>query len=212
MAIEVDGALAAEVRLGMQRRHAQTLLPALDFALGLAGVDRDAIGEVIVGAGPGSFTGVRIAGATAHGLVRALGIPLYAYSSLAALAAGVGAGGRTVCGLLDARRGEVYAACYRFPDAAALEEVRAPAVLEIEDLLRDLADDDVVHVGEGALRYRGAIEAAGHEVAPAHLAAPRASTLLWLRGLDPERGRVEQPGSWEPLYLRGSGAERGIRG
>jgi tRNA threonylcarbamoyladenosine biosynthesis protein TsaB len=66
---------------------------------------------VIVGAGPGSFTGVRVAAATARGLAHGLGVPLYAYSSLAAVAMETGLDGN-VCALFDARRGEVYAACY----------------------------------------------------------------------------------------------------
>jgi tRNA threonylcarbamoyladenosine biosynthesis protein TsaB len=78
-------------------------------------VARD-IEEVVVGAGPGSFTGVRVAGATAKGLVAALDVPLVAYSSLLALVAGVPATG-PVCGLFDARRGEVYAGCWRVGDA-----------------------------------------------------------------------------------------------
>lgn len=210
--MEVEGRLAAEVQLGMQRRHAQALLPALHFALESAGVERSAIAEVVVGAGPGSFTGVRIAAATAHALCTALDAPLYAYSSLAVLAAAAGMGDRTVCGLLDARRGEVYGACYRFPAGAALEEVRAPAALPIDELLAGLAGQSVLHVGEGALRYREAIEAAGGEVAPDHLAAPRASALLWLRALDPAGGAVEDPAAWEPLYIRSAGAQRGVRG
>ena len=62
-------------------------------------------------AGP---TSLRIAAATAKGMVHALGVPLLAYSGLLATAvAGWGAGG-SVCALFDARRRDVYAACYRF--------------------------------------------------------------------------------------------------
>ncbi len=143
------------------------------------------------------------------GLVRALGVPLYAYSGLAALAASAGAGERPVCALFDARRGEVYAACYRFPGFSRMEVVQAPVVCPVEEVLRSTADLAPLFAGDGALRHRDAIEAAGLTIAPVHLGLPRAAALLWLADLAPEAGRVEAPADWEPLYLRAAGAERG---
>jgi tRNA threonylcarbamoyladenosine biosynthesis protein TsaB len=163
---------------------------------------------VVVGGGPGSFTGVRVAGATAKGLVRVLGVPLFAYSGLQALAAGAGAASsRPVCALFDARRDEVYAACYRF--AAGIETILAPVVLPVDDLLTELRGVDPIYAGDGALRYRAAIEGAGGEVAPAFQAVPRGGALLWLAEIAPEAGRVDDPAAWEPEYLRAAGAERG---
>jgi tRNA threonylcarbamoyladenosine biosynthesis protein TsaB len=201
----------AEVGLGVQTRHAEAVLPALEAALSLAGVTRTAIEAVVVGAGPGSFTGVRVAAATAKGLVAALGVPLLAYSSLLALAAGV-PGDRLVCALFDARRGEVYGGCWRVT-ADALTVVLEPRVGAVTDVAAaargaDPAGPPPVFVGDGALRYRARLEGDVVAAVPAH---PRASTLLWLA----ERhgaGATEDPRTWEPLYVRGSSAERGVAG
>jgi len=199
----------AEVTLGVQARHSEAVLPAVDFALRSAGLTPRDLAGVVVGGGPGSFTGVRLAAALAKGLVRALGVPLYAYSGLAALAASVGAGERPVCAVFDARRGEVYAACYRFPEFGRMEVLQAPAACPLEDVLRLTAEFAPLYAGEGALRHRAVIEAAGLTVAPAHAGQPRAAALLWLADLVPDAGLVEAPARWEPLYLRTAAAERG---
>jgi tRNA threonylcarbamoyladenosine biosynthesis protein TsaB len=203
--------LLAEVTLGLAVRHSEALLPAVRFALERSRIEIGDIGAIVVGAGPGSFTGVRIAAATAKGLVRALGVPLFAYSSLLALAASAAADDRPVCALLDARRGEVYAACYRFGGRVAAETMLPPTVRAIDDVVREVDSLGALFVGEGALRYRDRISSAG-PIAPAHLGVPRASALLWLAAADPDGGRVAAPSGWQPEYLRPSGAERGIRG
>lgn len=232
--------LLAELVVGVQARHSESLLPAVDYALRSAGVEVAELGAVVVAGGPGSFTGVRVAGATAKGLVRSLGVPLYAYSGLMALAASA-ADQAPVCALYDARRGEVYAACYRFPSIAVSNEeggtaetagvglgagvvergtaqsavvdvVLEPRAAPLEEVLDALEGASPLYVGEGALRYREAIEAAGGRVAPAHRSASRASALLWLADRVPDLGLVEDPPAWEPEYLRGAGVDRGVLG
>lgn len=219
--------LLAEVVVGVTVRHSEALLPAIDYALRSAGVEPSELGGVVVGGGPGSFTGVRVAAATAKGLVRVLGVPLYAYSGLQALAAGVGAASaRPVCALFDARREEVYAACYRFT-SGGIETILEPVVMPVDDVLTELHAADPIYVGDGALRYRTAIEGArgttssvssagacgaqgeGRVIAPAFQSVPRGGALLWLADLVPLAGRVDDPAAWEPEYLRAAGAERG---
>lgn len=216
VAVARDDLLLAEVALGVQTRHAEKAIPALDAALDLAGVARGAVEEVVVGAGPGSFTGVRVAGATAKGIVAALEVPLRAFSSLLALAAGVAAD-RPVCALFDARRGEVYAGCWRVGGSGAeplLAPVVAPMVApvaEVVEAVRAAGAGDAVFAGEGALRYRDALAGLGVAVmaAPVH---PRASALLWLAARDAAAGRVADVAGWEPDYVRASSAERGVAG
>lgn len=207
-----DGdALVAECALSVRATHSETVLDEVDRMLSRAGAAPGDIGAVVVGGGPGSFTGVRIAAALAKGLCHAGDLPLYAYSSLRVVAAT--AGRPRACTMFDARRGEVYVAAYegggRSPAALG------PAVLPVEDAL------DAVErlgkggagawsfAGEGALRFADTVEARGGEVLPAHLGIPRASALLWLARGTPD-GRVEDPRTWEPAYVRASGAERGI--
>lgn len=206
VAVVRDGTLLAEATLGLTTRHSELLLPAIDFALHAAGVARTALDGIVVGEGPGSFTGVRIAAATARGLAAALGIPLYAHGSLAAAAAASGVRERAVCALFDARRGEVYAACYRF-GASGLETLLAPEAAPLADVLERVHAFAPVFAGEGAVKYASALP---QPPLPALLALPRAAALLWLHQLDPEAGRVAETAGWEPSYLRASGAERGL--
>lgn len=238
----------AEVELGAQTRHAARALPALADALESAGVGREQIGAVVVGAGPGSFTGVRVAGATAKGLATSLDVPLLAYSSLLALVTGVAMGmedpeqlatdperlreGTPICGLFDARRGEVYAGCWRALDPA--EPVLAPRVGGVADVVRSVRDalaggvagnrggsggsgPAVAFVGDGVGRYADELAAESRAVGldavlGAAEARPRASALLWLAEHHGAAGAVEAVAGWEPQYVRGSSAERGVRG
>ncbi|HEX2190067.1 MAG TPA: tRNA (adenosine(37)-N6)-threonylcarbamoyltransferase complex dimerization subunit type 1 TsaB, partial [Longimicrobiaceae bacterium] len=167
--------LLAEVLLTVGAGHSSALLPAVDRALRSAGMSPADLAAVVVGGGPGSFTGVRIAAATAKGIVHAAGVPLFAYPSLLAAAAGCWGADRPVCALFDARRRDVYAACYRF--GAGVEEVMAPEALVLDEVLdRFRGGPPALFTGEAAVIHRGEIERVpGARVVPAQLAAPRAS-------------------------------------
>lgn len=203
--------LLAEVVVGVSTRHSEALLPAVDFALEAAGLEPADLAGVVVAAGPGSFTGVRIAAASAKAMVRVLDVPFFAFSSLAGLAAGAAASERPVCAMFDARRGEVYAGCYHFVGGRSVETVLADEAAPVEEVVRRLEPSDPIYLGEGAVRYRAEIEALGGRVAPPHVGLPRASALLWLADTVPETGRVVDPAAWEPAYVRSAGVEREAR-
>ena len=127
-----------------EARHATTsrgadLLVAIDRVCREAGVAPADLDAIAIGAGPGSFTGLRIGMATAKGIAFAAGRPLWAVSSLAALAEDARqelAGGPepakangAICAVLDARRGEVFAGCFRDGAALTPERVLPPAEL-----------------------------------------------------------------------------------
>lgn len=82
VAVAVGGSVVARRFLTERAGHASGLIPAVQEALEEGGTDLTQVVGVVVGAGPGSFTGVRIAGAAAKGLAAGLGVPLYAASSL----------------------------------------------------------------------------------------------------------------------------------
>lgn len=207
VAVGTGAIVLAEVVLSADTKHAEALLPAVDFALRTAGVDRHELTRIVVGGGPGSFTGLRIAAATAKALAAVLNLPLYAYSGLAALAAGSGIADRVVCALFDARRGEVYAASYRFRDHGKIETLLEPAPRTIQDVLALIEVGETTFVGDGAHANAAAIRAANGVIAPESVGAPRAAALLWLSDRD-AAGLVPDRANWEPLYLRESGAER----
>jgi len=199
--------LLGEVVIGARSRHAEALLPALDFLLRTARLARNDIRGIVVGAGPGSFTGVRVAAATALGLSTGLGVPLYAYSSLACLALESTAQG-PVCTVFDARRGEVYAACYeRVESRDRLHTLIEPEAMHVDELRQRVNVMAPAFVGDGARRYADALG-----IAPPPPAFPRAAGLLRLAAADPDAGIIDKPSGWEPMYVRSSGAERGIAG
>lgn len=208
VALGEDGELLSESLLPVRATHSETVMPEVDRLIRDAGRGREEIEAVVVGGGPGSFTGVRIAASLAKGLCFGEGRSLFAYSSLLAAAAGTGLpGGVVAC--FDARREEVYAAAYDrvAPSGAS----RGPEVTGVEELIERLPGDPGgwTWVGSGAERHRERVEAAGGRVAPPHVGAPRAGSLLWLARRHPEAGRVAEPFTWEPEYVRRSSARRG---
>jgi len=179
-------------------------MPAIDHALNVTGTTPGDVSAFIVGSGPGSFTGVRVGASLAKGWAMARGIPLYAYSSLLAVAAGAGVAG-SICPMFDARRRQVYAACYDL-SGEGVSELLAPQAWYIEELLGEISTRGIqpVFAGDGSLVHGEAVLEAFEEATllPAHLSVPRAASLLWLRRVVPELGRVVEPDTWEPLYVR----------
>jgi tRNA threonylcarbamoyladenosine biosynthesis protein TsaB len=207
VAVGVGGRIVAERVLPNRAGASGTLLPNADEALCAAGLSPGEVAALVVGGGPGSFTGLRIAAATAKAVVRVRGVPLYAYSGLMGAAAARREEGRAVCALFDARNREVYAGCWRFE--AGVEEAMAIEALALDDLIERFRGDPPLFTGEGAWMHRDALAAAFGADAVAPEEGPSiAAGLLWLAGAVPERGRVADVAAWEPDYVRSSGAER----
>lgn len=163
----VGGDIAVERRddpgPGERPAHTTRLLALCEEALAGAGAGWDDVELLAAGTGPGSFTGLRIGLATAHGLALSRSLPLVGVSSLRALAAtarSAAPGGRTAA-VIDARRGEAFAAA--FDGEAEVMEPVAAAPERLGDALAALPGPRMA-VGDGALRFRSAIEAAGLEV------------------------------------------------
>lgn len=206
VAVEVDGTLAAEEAVTARANASSALLPAVDRALREAGLAPGGVSAVVVGGGPGSFTGLRIAAATAKGVVRALGVPLYAYSGLLAAAAAHRDGDRAVCALFDARNREVFAGCWRF--GPGVREVLGVTAASIDEVVERLRGESVRFVGEGAALHRALLrDAFGVEAVAGEERSP-AGGLLWLARTVPELGRVANAAAWEPDYVRAAGVER----
>jgi len=110
----------SESALEAGRSHARLLLPMIDRVLGAADIGPDGVAAIVVGCGPGTFTGVRMGVATGRAIALGLGVPIAGVSTLGALAAAatglgsVGAQGvETLAVCVDARRGELFVAAYR---------------------------------------------------------------------------------------------------
>jgi tRNA threonylcarbamoyladenosine biosynthesis protein TsaB len=166
--------------LGELASRPVSVLEDVDALLRRGGVRDSQLEGIVVGTGPGSFTGLRMGLATARVLAFSLELPLAGVSTLAALAAG--APGATP--VIDARRREVFALVDGEP------VVLAPAELPVVE--------DHTYVGDGALRYRETIEAAGGSVPPdgSELHLPRARFHAELAG------EFGPPELVQPMYLR----------
>jgi tRNA threonylcarbamoyladenosine biosynthesis protein TsaB len=156
--------------------HARELMPAVADVMGRAGLGYGELEAIAVGVGPGTFTGLRIGIATARALASANGLQVRPVSSLAALAAGIeaeaaAAGTRAEAGaspsllaVIDAKRGEVFAAEY----AHGGDRRWGPLALRPEELAERVRNDGAVRLaaGDGSVRFRRVLEAAGISVMP----------------------------------------------
>ena len=202
--------LLGEESLEVSARHSETVLPAIDRLVRGAGMTPADLEAVVVGAGPGSFTGVRIGAALARGICFPARATLFAFSSLASIAAGTDADG-AVCALLDARRDQVYAAGY-VVGPAGLEERFAPRAGALDGLLDELEPSAWTFAGVLSRGQRETIEGAGGTLLPVERGRPSGAGLLRLVQWAPVAGRVAEPARWEPEYVRSSSAHRRMDG
>ena len=175
--------------LGDRPSRAVRILDDIDALLTEAHLGREDVDRVVVGTGPGSYTGLRIGLITARTLAFALGIPLAGVSTLVALAAG--APGSVP--VIDGRRGEVFSFV-----------AGEPAVLRPEELE---VRSGGTYVGDGAVRYRDVLERAGAEIPPDESALH----IPWARHHAALAADFGPADAVEPIYLRLPDAERALR-
>jgi tRNA threonylcarbamoyladenosine biosynthesis protein TsaB len=179
----------------MGRGTSETLLPAVQDALDLAGEELDAVGLVLAGVGPGTFTGIRIAAATARALCAGTGIALAKNSTLDALAAPALSCSPDVLAVLDARRRQVFVR--RFSEAGPTTGIYCVRPEELS------ADGEPVLVGDGALRYRGVLSDLGR-IPPDDSPLHRVTAAGHVISADLA---VVRPEDLVPIYVREPDAE-----
>lgn len=194
-------------RQGARPTHSAELMPAIEQAAdALGGWDR--VERLVVGVGPGTFTGLRIGIATAQGIRLASGVDVVPVSTLAALAASIEVPSDAVrVPVLDARREEVFVAAYR----ASGEQLVEPSVGPPAEIFESVAASvsGAVAAGSGAIRFRSDLEAAGLESVGTDPADNRLSGGALCRvGRDLRPSPNKEP--IEPIYLRAPDAERWI--
>lgn len=184
------------------RRHAELVLPMADSLLAEAGIRRRQLDAIAVGRGPGAFTGVRLAVSLAQGMALGLDLPVIPVSSLAALALDAPDNGAAIAALIDARMGEIYAACYRRDGNGLLQPLDTERVCPPDQLQLPPGESWNV-IGSGWNSYR--------TVLAARMAAPRwsdgdcypqARAVAVLAAAEYAAGRALPPEQALPLYLR----------
>jgi tRNA threonylcarbamoyladenosine biosynthesis protein TsaB len=191
------------------RRHAESLTPSIDFLRRQARVELDEIGCVAIDVGPGLFTGLRVGIAAAKAMAHALRVPMIGVASLDLVAFPVRWTPRLIVAAIDARRSELFTAAYRQVPGGIqrLDEYR---VSTPDDLAGDIeaTGEDVLLVGDGALRYQEAFaDVAGLELGDQGLAHPSAASLVQLAHARALREDFVPPWELQPLYLRRPDAE-----
>ena len=200
-----DGALLERYEVA-PRRHAELALPFAESLLAEAGVAKSALDAIAVGRGPGAFTGVRLAIALAQGLAVALDRPVVPVSTLAALALAApmdDSAGSAILAVVDARMGEIYAACYERDTDWLVTPVAGEVLCRAEALeLPARPHWSVLGTGWGA--YESALRARlGGSPDYAHgTALPRASAVARLAVREFARGGAVDAALAQPVYLR----------
>jgi tRNA threonylcarbamoyladenosine biosynthesis protein TsaB len=189
------------------RQHTRYLPVMLDEVMQRANIDRADLDYIAYANGPGAFTGVRIAAASAQGLALGLGIPLLAVSTLAVLAQGAvdRIGCASVVAALDARMGEAYHGCYTAADDDLV-------MLQGEEMLIPLGQLDLPEAWVGVGSAFVACADAGNAIdAPDRIYAevyPDAVDLLKLAAHEARQGQAFSIARTRINYLRNRVAEK----
>ncbi|MFQ5897688.1 MAG: tRNA (adenosine(37)-N6)-threonylcarbamoyltransferase complex dimerization subunit type 1 TsaB [Candidatus Methylomirabilia bacterium] len=200
--------LVGEYMVNIRATHSERLLAAVDQLLHDARWTPGDLNGLAVAVGPGSFTGLRIGISTVKGLALALGIPVAAVPTLEALAWGLPFAREPVCPILDAKKGEVYAALFHW-EADRLVRDWEDSALAPEVLCRRLAGP-VIFVGDGVFAYGALLQA---ELGPRAAFAPpcrRLPSPASVGQVGQARllaGERTEPRALTPRYLRLSEAE-----
>ena len=223
--------LRHDPRAGERPGHATRLLPMIADVLEDAGGGWEAVDRIAVGVGPGTFTGLRIGIATARALTRARECELVGISSLHALASAAlasaalasaalgarvaeaaegGAEAPLVLAVIDARRGEAFAAAWRGRELELEPSALRPDALAIEVArLTGASGAAPLAIGDGALRFREQLERVGAVLPPSD------SPLHWISAMNHCRLAAGLPATVpaevEPAYLRAPDAEISAR-
>lgn len=214
-ALWADGRLVSELIVNSGYDHSRSLLRMIDAVLlqgNMAAAELDGIAVTI---GPGSFTGVRIGLATAKGLALALQIPVIGIPTLDALAFPMNGMDHLICPLLNARKGEVYAALYEagpeMPTRLTDYQALSPEALVAQcrgALSR--THGKMIFIGDGFPVFREVIEQALGEAVialPGALGLPRIAAVAELAAHRLAAGEIDDIFGLCPIYVRASEAE-----
>jgi len=204
-----DESVISEYLLNLSVTHSERLLDAIDLVLGKARCALADLDGFAISLGPGSFTGLRIGVSTVKGLAYAVQKPVVGVSTLDVLASQVSPTPYLICPVIDARKGEVYSAFYRYADSNRLKRLSEYQAIKPEVLFGTLKEP-TIFLGDGVKTYGGDLRNSLKPFAvfsPAALHVPHGSAVARL-GIEPLlRGEFLDLAGFTPLYVRPSDAE-----
>jgi len=216
VALIQDEQLIAEEFANIGLTHSETLMPMVDRVLKGASLKAHDVDAFAVTIGPGSFTGLRIGLAAAKGLALSVDKPLLGISTLEVLAHNLSYSPLLVGTVLDARKGEIYGACFdvsqAYPQRLGEEMACSPESFcrHADSLLQATGKTGVVLLGDGLITYRQ--QFADHwgaklKAIPLHQQLPRAASLASLARIKALQGDYSDRLLLRPTYIRLSEAQ-----
>ncbi|MBS7298911.1 MAG: tRNA (adenosine(37)-N6)-threonylcarbamoyltransferase complex dimerization subunit type 1 TsaB [Eubacteriales bacterium] len=207
-AVLEDEKLISEEIVNNKLTHSQTIMPMIKSVLEKSELSADDIDVFAAVTGPGSFTGLRIGVSAVKALAHATGKPCVAVSTLEAMAYNFVFSDKLICPIMDARRGEVYNAVYRFNDGV-IEEVIGARAVTLEECCADIKElgEKTVFLGDGVPVFEERIREILGELAllaPPNLNAQMAASAA----VAAKHKDVVEYTRLAPVYLRKSQAER----
>ena len=203
VAILRDEIILYETIINIGLNHSEVLLPAIEQACIQT---RTKIFEFDLFActiGPGSFTGLRIGASTLKGFMLATSKPAVGVSSLAAIALNVGKTSKTICSIMDAGRGQVYSACFKYQENSLLEQISKEQVVKPSEMEKH---QDAVIVGDGALKYADIISDKKKNIILSSQQYCLASSVGLLGKEKFDRNELLNAETFTPVYLRSHNA------
>jgi tRNA threonylcarbamoyladenosine biosynthesis protein TsaB len=201
-----DDIIIYDAIINVDLNHSEVLLSAIDYACVQTRIKISKIDLFACTIGPGSFTGLRIGVSTLKGLMLATGAPAVGISSLAALALNVGKGSKIICSAMDAGRGQVYTAFYRYNENGLLDQIGTDKAVDPREIIHN-PEQEIIFVGDGAIKYAGIISYTKKiNIASTAQQYIRASSVGILGREKYNRNELLNAETFVPVYLRSADA------
>jgi len=206
-----DGKLLGDINFNYKKQHSVILMEMIDQLLKNVSLTISDIDGFVVSKGPGSFTGLRIGIATVKGLSHGTGKPFVGVSSLDGLAYNMAFTSGIICPIMDALRGNVYTALYKF-NGTILERISDYMAISMDELIAMIKKENMqaTFIGDAVHMYKEKLlsDLPMVQFAPTHLNLARAASLGELGFSSLALGLQEDINTFAPVYLRKSQAER----
>lgn len=206
VAILRDDLILYDAIINVALNHSEVLLPAIENACLQTGIkiaDFDLFACTI---GPGSFTGLRIGVSTLKGFMLATEKPAVGVSSLAALALNTSKSSKTIYSIMDAGRGQVYYASFKYKENGLLKQIDKEQVLNPSNIKYN---KNILYVGDGAVKYSNVIKAENNvKNASSFQQYIRASSVGILGREKYNRKELLNAETFVPIYLRSADVDK----
>lgn len=215
VAIADENKLHVELTVNAKLTHSETLMPHIGQAMEMAGIGRKDLTAVAVSIGPGSFTGLRIGLAAAKAMSYALGIPIVGVSTMEAIAWNFTVPKAVVVPLIDAQKGNAYAAAYTFDqDSGRVVPLSDIKVCPFDEVFSRFGSFGATCILAGDMAVKKALPKRdngelpdGFAIAPMHAVMPRAGSVAAAAMPKLKLGDIDSAMGIEPIYIRRSEAE-----